>query len=139
MEEHSQPRDHADVPVITPADFPPPMEFTVLPIKMELTNGVIVKKMVRPVVLNWGPQDNYFSRLMLFQVVNILNVIFGFWIIQLKSSVLPQAWNTNMDLDRLRDPEVASEEANQEDVAGRHGETRIDAVWRKLRGQFVVS
>ena len=44
-----------------------------------------------------------------------------------------------MDLDRLRDPEVASEEANQEDVAGGLGETRIDAVWRKLRGQFVVS
>ena len=41
-----------------------------------------------------------------------------------------------MDLDRLRDPEVASEEANQEDVAGGLGEKRIDAVWRKLRSQF---
>ena len=44
-----------------------------------------------------------------------------------------------MDLDRLRDPEVASKEANQEDVAGGLGEKRIDAVWRKLRSQFVVS
>ena len=68
-EEQSQHRDHEDVPVVTPADFPPLMEFTVLPIMMELTSGVVVKKMMRPVVLNWGPQDNNFSRLMLFQVV----------------------------------------------------------------------
>ena len=42
------------------------------------------------------------------------------------------------ELAAFRDPVKASEEARREDVKGGEGETRIDAVWRKIKSQFVV-
>ena len=73
-EDDSQNRPQDDVPVISPADLPPPADFTVLPVEMELCNGTTVKKMRSPMVLDWGPGDTNFGRLMLFQVFNIWKV-----------------------------------------------------------------
>ena len=42
------------------------------------------------------------------------------------------------ELSPFRDPVKASQEASFKDVMGGRGETRVDAVWRKIRSQFVV-
>ena len=49
-----------------------------------------------------------------------------------------KAWRTTEELDIYRDGTVASEEANIADVTGGHGETRVQAVWRKLRKQITL-
>ena len=68
VEENRQTRQQEDVPVISPADLPPPPDFSVLPLEIKLSNGTTMKKMMSPMVLDWGPSDNDFSRVMLFQV-----------------------------------------------------------------------
>ena len=50
-----------------------------------------------------------------------------------------QAWSSLEELDQWRDPVNASRAAEVEDIAGGRGEKRIDAVWRKIREQFVVN
>ena len=63
-----QSQDYDNVPVITPADLPPPAEFAVLPVRLELTSGYVMRRTRQPAVLNWGPGDSNFARLALFQV-----------------------------------------------------------------------
>ena len=50
-----------------------------------------------------------------------------------------QAWSSLEELDQWRDPVTASRAAEVEDISGGRGEKRIDAVWRKIREQFVVN
>ena len=68
-EENRQSRRQEDVPVVSPVDLPPPADFSVLPMEMELASGSVVKKTMSPMVLDWGPGDDNFGRLMLFQVL----------------------------------------------------------------------
>ena len=50
-----------------------------------------------------------------------------------------QAWSSLEELDQFRDPVNASRAAEVEDITGGRGEKQIDAVWRKIREQFVVN
>ena len=67
-EELAEIKDRNRVPVITPADLPPPAAFEVLPVRLELTSGYVMRRTRQPAVLNWGPGDSNFARLALFQV-----------------------------------------------------------------------
>ena len=49
-----------------------------------------------------------------------------------------QAWSSLEELDQFRDPVNASRAAEVEDITGGRGEKQIDAVWRKIREQYVV-
>ena len=63
-------RNHrSTVKVLSPHDLPVPDDCTNLPTELALENGSVMLKRRRPRLLDWGPQRDDFSQLMLFQVL----------------------------------------------------------------------
>ena len=53
-------------------------------------------------------------------------------------TVFRQPWRTVEELDQFRDPAIAREAAEVEDVTGGRKETRVMTVWRLLKEQLKV-
>ena len=67
-EEELKRRFQEDVEVVSPEDLTVPDDNTVMPIELELGNGVTLQKLTRPRNLDWGPTRDDFGLLMMFKV-----------------------------------------------------------------------
>ena len=62
---------HDPVKVLSPEDLPVPADAINLPTELRLESGFVLQKLTKPRILSWGPRNDNFGQLMLFQVLFI--------------------------------------------------------------------